>query len=287
MPKLSGILSFFVLFLFAVVAHSQGTVVATVQVGSAGQSSSSTKTTGVVGGVIGSLMDPGPSLLKGQPFSADIIDDTDQFLADGNHIHRERHGKVFRDSEGRSRNEIEFSGPMVDGAPLVHITIIDPVQSVVIYLDPRAKTATVSHYGGNTDSGVQFKTPQPAASAAQPAARTMISGGQPSSDTQSSHTKMQRTTEDLGTMEMEGFTVKGVRFTNVIPAGAMGNDKPMTTTNERWFSDELKTALLTESNNPESGQHTHKLVNIRREDPDPLVFQVPADYTVREPDHHN
>jgi hypothetical protein len=284
LPKLSGILSFFALFLFAVVAHSQGTGVTSVQVGSTSQTSSST---GMVGGVIGSLMDPGPSLLKGQPFSADIIDETDQFLADGNHIHREKHGKIFRDSEGRSRNEIEFSGPMVDGAPLVHITIIDPVQSVVIYLDPRAKTATVSHYGGSTDSGVQFKTPQPAASIAQPAARTMTSGGKPSSDTQSSRTKMQRTSEDLGTMEMEGFTVKGVRFTNVIPAGAMGNDKPMTTTSERWFSEELKITLLTKSNSPESGQHAHKLVNIHREDPDPLVFQVPADYTVREPDRHN
>jgi hypothetical protein len=40
--------------------------------------------------------------------------------------------------------------------------------------------------------------------------------------------------------------------------------------------------LLTKSESPELGQHTHKLVNIRAGDPDPLLFQVPADYTVKE-----
>jgi hypothetical protein len=83
-------------------------------------------------------------------------------------------------------------------------------------------------------------------------------------------------------MEIDGFTVRGTRFTNTFPAGSRGNDQPMTTTNERWYSDELRLELLTKSSSPESGQHTRKLVNISSGDPDPLVFQVPADYTVRE-----
>jgi hypothetical protein len=56
----------------------------------------------------------------------------------------------------------------------------------------------------------------------------------------------------------------------------------MTTITERWFSAELQVDLLTKSESPELGQHTHKLVNIRAGDPDPLLFQVPADYTVKE-----
>ena len=87
-------------------------------------------------------------------------------------------------------------------------------------------------------------------------------------------------------MEIEGFTVKGTRLTTTIGAGAMGNDKPMTTTSERWFSEDLKMDLLTKSSNPESGQHVRKLVNIRSGDPDPLLFQVPVDYTVKEQDTH-
>jgi hypothetical protein len=74
----------------------------------------------------------------------------------------------------------------------------------------------------------------------------------------------------------------GTRFTHTIPAGAMGNDQPMTTTNERWFSSDLKMDLLTKFESPESGKRVHKLVNIRTDNPDPLLFQVPADYTVKE-----
>ncbi len=91
-----------------------------------------------------------------------------------------------------------------------------------------------------------------------------------------------RSVEELGIMTIEGFTATGVRFHNTTAAGAMGNDKPMTSTNERWYSSDLKMALLTISESPESGKHVHKLVNIQTGDPDPLLFQVPADFTVKE-----
>jgi hypothetical protein len=94
--------------------------------------------------------------------------------------------------------------------------------------------------------------------------------------------KLQSSHEDLGTMVIEGYTVTGTRYTNTIPAGVMGNDQPMTTTNERWFSQDLKMELLNKSESPESGKRVHRLVNIRLGDPDPLLFQVPADYTVKE-----
>jgi hypothetical protein len=83
-------------------------------------------------------------------------------------------------------------------------------------------------------------------------------------------------------MEIEGFTVKGTRITTTTPAGAMGNDKPMTSTMERWSSEDLKMDLVIKSNSPESGQHVRRLVNIRSGDPDPLLFQVPVDYTVKD-----
>jgi hypothetical protein len=94
--------------------------------------------------------------------------------------------------------------------------------------------------------------------------------------------KIQSSHEDLGAMEIEGYTVTGTRFTNTIPAGEMGNDQPLTTTNERWFSQDLKMYLLDRFESPESGKRVHRLVNIRLGDPDPLLFQVPADYTVKE-----
>jgi hypothetical protein len=74
--------------------------------------------------------------------------------------------------------------------------------------------------------------------------------------------------------------------TRTMAAGAMGNDKPIVTTSERWFSPDLKTDLVNSSENPESGKHVRRLLNIQIGDPDPLLFQVPADFTVKENPQH-
>lgn len=303
MLKLRSILPAFALLLFAIAAHTQGTVVTSVQVGQgtgsgagsgSGKSIGNDKNVPAVGGVIAGYIGTGISGAKGQPFSADVIDETDQFLADGNHIHRESHGKVFRDSEGRTRNEIELSiGRPVDGALLTHITIVDPVQGQFISLDPRQKQATVRTMGLVSGAGGSFRPvpstnmiaspPAPGSAPVDPATLLQSLRSMQQSQGNSGAPRVARPShEDLGTTVIEGFTVTGTRYTHTVPAGQMGNDKPMTTTSERWVSAELQMDLLTKSESPESGQHTHKLVNIRAGDPDPLLFQVPADYTVKE-----
>lgn len=295
MPKLRAILAAFSLVIFAVVvAHAQGTVVTSVQVDQSrgvGTGKGNGSGIGAVAGVIGGFGGSGMSGIPGQPFSADVIEETDRLLADGNHIRRENHGRVFRDSQGRTRNETEI-GPVGPGMKsFVHIMINDPVEGRFILLNPEQKTATVNQFRNRISaaSGVPAqpansaaKTNAPVTAGAEPGAlvqsmRTMrvASGAQPPGKSQVSH-------EDLGATEIEGFTVTGTRFTHTIAAGEMGNDQPMTTTSERWFSSDLKMDLLNKSESPESGKHVRKLVNIRMGDPDPLLFQVPADYTVKE-----
>jgi hypothetical protein len=68
--------------------------------------------------------------------------------------------------------------------------------------------------------------------------------------------------------------------TTTIPAGTQGNDGPLTTTRETWYSPELKLAVLTVSFNPLYGVQTHKFVDLRRLEPDPTLFWVPFDFTV-------
>ncbi len=70
--------------------------------------------------------------MKGLPFSADVVEETDQYLADGNHIHRESYGNIFRDSEGRTRTENEIGSGIAGSKPFVHILINDPVQNTFI-----------------------------------------------------------------------------------------------------------------------------------------------------------
>ncbi|HZS29360.1 MAG TPA: hypothetical protein VFB76_19200 [Candidatus Angelobacter sp.] len=211
MPKLSGILSVFALFLFAIGAQAQGTVVTSVQTGngagdgnSASQSSGNAHiSVGMVGGFVGGYIGSDLHGVKGLPFSADVIEETDEYLADGNHIHRENHGKVFRDSDGRMRTENELGSGIAGSKPFVHILINDPVQNTFILLNPENKAATVHHFMQRPVAASDSKS---VPTNAQPAQVRTASDSQSQALIQSLRDKRdqsmvrQHSREDLGTM---------------------------------------------------------------------------------------
>jgi len=88
--------------------------------------------------------------------------------------------------------------------------------------------------------------------------------------------------ESLGTQTIEGVQAEGTRVTFTIPAGKIGNERPIVTVNERWYSPELQTVVMSKNSDPRMGETTYRLTNIVRSEPDPGLFQVPADYTVKE-----
>jgi hypothetical protein len=88
--------------------------------------------------------------------------------------------------------------------------------------------------------------------------------------------------EQLGAQTIEGVAAEGTRTTFTIAAGKIGNDRPIVTVNERWYSQELQTVVLSKNSDPRMGETTYRLTNIDRSEPDPSFFQVPADYTVEE-----
>jgi hypothetical protein len=289
MLKFRTILVHFTFLLFTLLIHAQGTVQASFQAGQGGGvgsgSSNGTVRVETMTGTVGSIMGNLPNEAFGQPFSADTVGETDQFLADGNHIHRETHGKIFRDSQGRTRTETEIERFGIGSEPLVRIMINDPVEGRFIVLDPQTKTAVINSFRKpalDSDSGTLTKPTKtgpgkPTATSQAPglsAAVGQVQGGLIGMS--------DRSTQDLGTTTIEGFTTKGMRIVYTTPAGAMGNDKPMTSSSERWYSSDLKMALLTIYESPESGKHVTKLLNIHTGDPDPLLFQAPADFTVNE-----
>jgi hypothetical protein len=81
---------------------------------------------------------------------------------------------------------------------------------------------------------------------------------------------------------MEGVLVEGTRTTTVIPAGAIGNELPITIVVERWYSPELKVAVFSKKSDPRFGETTYRLTNIVRADPAASLFEVPADYTIKD-----
>ena len=89
-------------------------------------------------------------------------------------------------------------------------------------------------------------------------------------------------TESLGKQNIDGVTAEGTRTTDVIPAGEMGNERPIEIVSERWYSPELQTVILTRHKDPRMGESTYKLTNIRRSEPLKSMFEVPPDYAVKE-----
>lgn len=92
----------------------------------------------------------------------------------------------------------------------------------------------------------------------------------------------QATTEDLGSQTMEGVFVTGVRTTRTIPAGQIGNEKPISIVTEVWTSPDLKTVVYSKRSDPRMGEQTFRLTGIERSEPDASLFTVPADFKIVE-----
>lgn len=208
----------------------------------------------------------GVESLAGQPFSAEFETERTQTLLDGSHVRSLQHQKFYRDGEGRIRNEVyTHRGPYQEGSEeLSSATITDVVGNVRYSLQPRNHTAQRS---------ILFSelTQTPAAPPPSP------------TTTQQTQPQPKGTNETLGTQTIEGMSAEGSRFTMTLPINAQGNDAPLTYSNERWYSTEMGLEILQKMNDPRSGETVRRFTNILRGEPDPSLFQVPPDYTIRNP----
>jgi hypothetical protein len=89
------------------------------------------------------------------------------------------------------------------------------------------------------------------------------------------------TTEDLGTVMLQGLPVTDVRTTTVVPVGHAGNDAPITKRHEVWTSPDLKLVMKQQSFDPRIGETTVELEQFSRAEPDPALFHAPKGYTVK------
>src|SRR6266496_1562867 len=89
-------------------------------------------------------------------------------------------------------------------------------------------------------------------------------------------------TESLGKQVLEGVEAEGTRTTITIPAGEIGNERPIEIVNERWYSAELQIVIMSRHSDPRGGETIYRLTDISRTEPAKSLFEVPADYTVKE-----
>ena len=241
---------------------------------------------------------------RGQPYSADAVTEFVQQFADGNRIVRRTTTRLYRDSEGRTRRELVNESP--NGTTTDNVVITDPVAGVSWVLNPTTRTvqrmaATVASFtreggsGGSANVSIARVRPPEAQveviagtearriAERQPQVVVAESAGGGVSTFQLGPDRGESNKEDLGEQIVEGVRATGTRTTTVIPAGAIGNEQPLTTVNEQWFSPELGMLVLTRHSDPRVGETTYRLTNIVRSEPDRSLFQLPSDYTVPEP----
>jgi hypothetical protein len=209
--------------------------------------------------------------VKGAPYQAEAVTEVVQTLADGNRIARKTTATVARDGEGRVRRESRLAGlgpvPAGEGPRLVFVH------------DPVAHTGFVLH----ADEKIARRLPPP------PDGEDDGPDHGPGKGL-----KMRRhekrfpegKKEDLGTQTIDGVEAQGTRTTHTIPAGEIGNERPLQIVRERWYSPELQTVVMSRSSDPRMGETTYRLTNIQRAEPDKSLFEIPEDYKVVEGGPH-
>lgn len=242
-------------------------------------------------------------VVKGAPYSATTNTEMTQLLSDGNQINHKVTSNIFRDSQGRTRREENFSGIglfAINGKQARSVVFIsDPVSGSDYILEPENKIArkmpslpahgittnklfaigtAVSVSGEGGASGVAFSAPgEVVGPSVTVSGRTGMQEVSASEDS-----GVQVSSESLGQQTIEGVIAEGKRTTTTIPAGAMGNQRPITTVTEEWFSRDLQVVVLRTTKDPRFGETTYHLTNIQRAEQATSLFTLPADYTVKD-----
>jgi hypothetical protein len=205
-------------------------------------------------------VDIGPPV-KGAPYSAEATTEIVQSFSDGNRIVRRTSALLYRDSRGRTRREATLdaiAGITVAGEPLRTITVSDPEAGTTYFIEPDRQTRLVRHRPNDaqtTGAAPPRMTPR----------RGNTPHGLPGAKTDE---------ESLGTRVIEGIAAEGTRTTVTIPAGAIGNERPIKSVTERWFSPELRVVVLSRRSDPRFGEITYRLTKIVRSEPPAALFEV-------------
>ena len=257
---------------------------------------------------------------KSAPYSADEITESLQVLSDGTRIGSQSQVTVYRDGEGRVRRETPSQITIWDPTENVSYTL-DPKAMTAVKSSmgravynfagvPSSDKATIEFSVHATSLGTEVSRQQ-ATSEAQLVAVTldklkaeiaasgkgMVVNGNPANPQTADALKEQldvamtkaakiaavpSKNENLGQKVMQGLTVDGTRSTSTIEAGAIGNDRPINTVSERWYSAELQTAVYTKRSDPRTGEETFRLSNVRRGEPGADLFMLPPGYQLLE-----
>ena len=221
-------------------------------------------------------------VVKGAPFTAQRTEESTQTLGDGTHINNKSSISYARDSAGRVRREDDE-----------WITIYDPVANATYRLNKKNHSGSKVEFirgeakirldGINQERADQLKVESEKALAEDKARQgNSVAITNQGPDGRGYSFIKPGTEESLGSQVVNGVMADGTRVTTTIPAGDFGNDRPITSVTESWYSPELHLTVIYKRTDPREGDVTTQYMGIKRVEPDPSVFQVPAGYTLNQ-----
>ena len=211
------------------------------------------------------------------PYTATATTENTQVLADGNKIVNKTSSFVARDSQGRTRRETDLHriGTMQVDSPKT-VFINDPTNHTQYIFTPGGEATKVVRSEGNWKESPQILDLRGSSGERRVNEKIMVKVAGPHDAQQRKENNEQIKHEDLGTQTIEGVSAQGKRETVTIPAGEIGNERPIEIVTETWFSPELRTMVLRKHSDPRLGDSTYRLTDIKRNEPDAALFQPPA-----------
>jgi hypothetical protein len=214
-----------------------------------------------------------PPAIPGAPYSAVAVTQSTTSFSDGNRIVRTNTIRYFRDGQGRTRVERGTgAGAGMDGA----ITITDPVAGQLYFIRPQSKTVEAITLPPRVLAAEA--TPRPPMDGQVPFALLgmgMGIGANLSTEATTAETS-------LGQKSVNGVAATGTRVVRTFPAGVLGNEKPITSTVDEWFSSDLGVPVQVTQKSSIGGDISLNLTQVVRGEPDPTLFAPPAGYTVHQ-----
>jgi hypothetical protein len=190
------------------------------------------------------------------PFTANVQVVSHQVMPDGTERVVKTENLIARSSSGRIRNERRQLVPATfNGKPrLISAHLYDPNSGENIYTEPMLRIARKSILA------------RP--SATPPAQRPP----------EHQRTPPGVTVTPLGDQSLDGVTLTGTRKTRTISAEMSGTGKPVTITDDYWYSPELSIYLIIKHDDPRTGEQLVAVTHVQRAEPPAEMMQVPDGY---------
>ena len=220
-------------------------------------------------------------VITAAPYTATATTETTQVLADGNKIVNKTSSFVARDSQGRTRRETDLHriGTLSVDSPKT-VFINDPTTHTQYIFIPGGEATKVIRNGGTWKEGPQIIDLR-GTHERRLKDKVFFTAQGMREQPQEKESAEQVKHEDLGTQTIEGVSAQGRRETITIPAGQIGNERPIDIVSETWFSPELHTMVLRKHSDPRVGESTYRLTDIKRNEPDASLFQPPSGTKVK------